>query len=648
MMISSWKPNSMKKAAVLVCTLSLLSPWGLSQSTTIQSLGAIPVGTMINGLGWNTGDYQEEYIAAKTAHSQHARITSCGWSAVEGQSAPPNNVSTGYTLPTACSNDILWAAENGQTPTLVAAYGAPYHQILTVQTSSAVAKGATSIPLTLIPGSNGETFSNVVFPYDYLYGGINPITNVHSYAGTLITGITITDATHATITLASALLAAMTASEALTINELLYPSAATGHYTTDTSIQKYAAYAEKLGSLAVAITTPHGIGVDIELWNEPPWGSDFWDNRTDGYDTDPGVAGELARFQPNFGFVDAIQNTPHVGGVTYTWAGTEKSGAASLVGPRMLTYSGDSFIQPAQNVTRESGHPYGNNPEDGGWNEVTLAANQSGSPSPNLLQPNSSNFYLAEEYTLQARTANGPTYGIFHNITETGCFQNLSKGTCPTDAQKARFLLRQYLSYMWDDMEYIEFYRLFDFSDGTSDPGFGSIKLLKADGTECLNYTDCQASTSYSVLPAFTALKGYLDDLSGMAHNPVVPYTLAGLTQVSSWSGTYQLAVGHVVAARSTSATANTEVVSLWQISAKIPSNCPAPTPTDPNPDRSACWFNIPSPTAAPVTATLPTGFHVTSVVDGVTRTAVSYTTSGRNVTFSVADNPIEMIVDPN
>ncbi len=113
----------------------------------------------------------------------------------------------------------------GIQPTVVAAYGAPYHQILTVTVPHGAEIGASTLDVELASGVGGDTLSNLAFPYDY----ICPITlgssgrpsnqcsgqfsGKHSYQGTLITGVQLLDATHARLTLASVLTQALPAQQ---------------------------------------------------------------------------------------------------------------------------------------------------------------------------------------------------------------------------------------------------------------------------------------------------------------------------------------------------------------------------------------------------------------------------------------------------
>ena len=161
----------------------------------------------------------------------------------------------------------------------------------------------------------------------------------HSYAGALVTGVHQTDATHGTLTLASALTSALPADSTTlySVNEYLHPPAAT-FSPSDPSVIAYAKYAKFLAQTIAAA----GLTGEVELWNEPPWVPDPWDSRADFYDTFPGVLspGPQSPSLPNWGFVAALQGQTTIPGVTYTWAGTNKSGDNSVLNPSMLANTG--------------------------------------------------------------------------------------------------------------------------------------------------------------------------------------------------------------------------------------------------------------------------------------------------------------------
>ena len=136
----------------------------------------------------------------------------------ELQSPPPNNVSQGFQMPAGCAQGISLSKQYGMKPTILAAYGPPYQQILTLATTTAAPAGSTSLQVSFVSGVGGDTLSTIAYPYDYvaasnMSGFLSP---AHSYAGTLISGINLSSATRATLSLASATQVAVPAGTTLT------------------------------------------------------------------------------------------------------------------------------------------------------------------------------------------------------------------------------------------------------------------------------------------------------------------------------------------------------------------------------------------------------------------------------------------------
>jgi hypothetical protein len=210
--------------------------------------------------------------------------------------------------------------------------------------------------------------------------------------------------------------------------------------------------------------------------------------------------------------------------------------------------------------------------------------------------------------TLRAQQSN-PAGGIRHGISETGLSAD--------EAHKARFDLRQYLGFLADDIEYVEFYRLYD---GTT----GGVSFIQP--TSGLGYTPLQN---------FTAMAGLVSDLAPIKNAPVVAYaadgTGSGLTTVASYTGTYPLDVVQLVGSRP-GAPANSELVAVYQRS-----SCTG----------APCWATLASPALGQVTLTIPSGLTIAKVVDLVTRAPVGFATAGLNVTLDVSDDPVELLLAP-
>jgi hypothetical protein len=577
--------------------------------TTIESLGVIPASQAFNGLGFNlTQGNSWEFQLAAAAGATHGRFQ-CGWGGNENQTPPPDNTygTPQYALQADCAAGLVSAATYGIHPTMLAAYGPPFHQILTVVVPSGASAGATSLTLQFASGVGGVTIASLSAFYDTILSSSNAyITHAHSYAGGLIIAVAPVDETHATVTLASGLTSSLPANTTTQyiINELLYPPALTSS-PTDPSVVAFAGYASFLaGTIAAA-----GLTGEVELWNEPPWGDDPWDNRGDFHDTWPGnqQPGPQGPGYPNPGFVAALQGTIPPAGVTYTWAGTNKSGFNTVFN-LMPSNTGVPFIQPATVVTTESFHPYGNNPEDSLWNQVCLRATintSAGQPSPysacNLLSTSTSNAAFAAQASL-VQIANHPSWGIAHNITETGFSSTINSDS----AHQARFIIRQFLGYQAAGVSPVEFYRLYDISG----QGFGFVDPV-----------------TRAPLPSYSAIAGLMSDLSPIRNTPVMPISQPSIV---SYSGTYPLDTVSMVGSTS-GATANSILFALWQRSY-----------------TSNVWGTLASPAPAPVTIQLPAGVHVVTVLNLDTRAALSYTTSGQQVTFAVSDDPMKCWLSHN
>ena len=571
-----------------------------------ESLGIITATQVANGLGFNVNPANDwEFSMAAQAGATFVRFQ-CGWSTLESQTPPPQNTtqSPRYTLQPYCQSAYTSALKYKLHPIIVAGYGPPYHAIVNVTVPAGAPFGATSINVRFASGQGGDTLFSLNAFYDAIIRSDGTqITTTHSYPGALITAVKVTDPQDATLTLASALNAPLPGDGTLyTINELLYPPAATTS-SADPSVSYFAQYAQFLAqSLASA-----GLSGEVELWNEPPWPDDRWDVRANSYDTflGPVNPGPQSAYLPNWGFVGALQTTPPPPGVSYIWAGTEKSGGNSVLDRQMQLNSGVAFAEPAISVLSESFHPYGNTPEDGLWVEPCFA-NTTGNNdffSCNLFGLAGGNFSLAaqEDYLLKQ---NNPTYGLSRNITETG----FSLNTGDT-AHQARFVMRQFLGYEAAGVSPITFYRLFDTTP------------------EQLTFLD----SSQNPLPAYTALSGLMSDVAKISNPPLTPYSSATLASIRSYGGAFPLDFVHIVGARNGDAS-NSEILALWQRS---------------YPSAGSSWAAMPQPGGSLVTIAIPSGLKIAQVIDLVTRTKVSYKVSKQQLVVAVSDDPVEVLVTP-
>lgn len=584
--------------------------------TDVERLGIATASQAAAGLGFNVEPSNDwEFQMAMAAGATWVRFQ-CGWSTIETQTAPPANTngSSRFVLDSGCQAGLASARKYGLKATVLAAYGSPYHAILQVSLPSGAAAGSTKLNVALISGVGGDSLNNIAFPKDTIIATSGQqISTLHSYAGTLITGVTLTSPTTATLTLASALTSKLPASTSVsyTIHEYLHPPAAS-FSPTDPSNLAFAAYAEFLAQ-SIANANLQG---EVELWNEPPWPDDPWDDRADFYDDPPATSNPVVLappFMPNFGFVAAIQEQGvHYSGVSFVWGGTEKSGASSLFN-WMQQDTGVTLAQPTQSVTTESMHPYGNSPEDSLWIEACLEGTVVPYPLPalafspcNLNGIPGGNASLAEQFSLRQQRVN-PAWGVHRESTETGF-----AATNGDDLHKARFITRQFLGFEAAGVTPIEFYRLYD--SGSTNWGFVS-QTASANGSHAAN-------------AAYTAISGLISDLKSISVQPPVAATAAALPEVIQYSGTYPLATVTFLGAKS-GATHDSYLMVLWQRS------------------NGANWGTLASPAAGLVAVTLPQNTVVSSVINADTRATVAYSQSGQTLTLQVSDDPVEILLVP-
>lgn len=615
-------------------TLTAVSPgsthiignWTGGQSTAdfsvgppaTEYLGVVEAPGVIDGLGWNVQQANTwEFATAAAAHATRVRFQ-CGWESVEIQSAAPANTSGGYSLPSGCTNGIAAAVTHGIKPTVLAAYGPPYHEILRFTVPAGASMGATSLAIVFASGVNGSVFSNIQALYDtIIHTNGNRMTTKGSYAGGLIIGVSLSDATHATITLASGLSSSLPAnSNQYVIRELLYPPPLT-FAANNSSVLAYTAYAKFLaGEISAA-----GLTGEVELWNEPPWADDPWDVRGRFYDIWPGnqTPGPTnSSVGANYGFVSAIQaDTDPIANVTYTWAGTNITGSNSVLA-NMPGQTGVAYTQPGNIVSKESFHPYGSHPELHIWTNSCMVAAVEAYSGYNFVNDFACNLFgvaggnqaAAINRTYAVKYASGPAYGVAHDITETGM-----QSSSGTQLQRARYIMRQFLSYQAQGVTPIHFYRLYD---SPQEWGFGTY-----DGSV---FTPDQC---------YTALQGFMEDLQSLKNPPVASYPDNTLPQIQSYEEmSYPLDSMHIVGSGEGSG-ANSSMLIVWQ---RTYSNAATNT---------AEWAAIPSPSPGTVTVSIPPRLRISGVVNLDTRDSVDYSSGDGVISLMVSDDPIEILTDP-
>ena len=581
--------------------------------TKVFSLGVVPASQLATGLGFNVGVQEWEYQMASALGATHVRFQ-CGWSDVEHQTAPPQNQdeAVAFSLNPPCVTAFAFAKKYNLQPTVVAGYGSPFHTILTVTVPEGANAGATTLHVKLAAGIGGDTFASLRPSYDTFSSTSGfPLTNKFSGAGGYIASFSVAG-DEATLTLASALTTALPAgSQQYYINEFLYPPAATTS-PNDPSVQAYVRYATWL---ATQINASGNTG-EVEIWNEPPWNFDPWDIRQNFYDVWPGAGspGPQNAYIPNFGFAAALQAAnPHVPGVNFNWAGTEKNGYASLVsqfpGFDMKDNTGVTFSAKNSPVSTESFHPYGNIPEQDIWDPACLQATLGKYPALPaftwgdcaVVPGSSSNMAYAMQYTMYQRSGD-PTSGLNHNISETGFTVN-GEGD---ELHKARFSLRQFLGFEAVGITPVQFYEMSSQDQG----GFGF------------------ANGPAQPLPAYSALSRLMTDVNLIKGTPA-SYAAQNLPSVVSYAGVYPLDAVCVIGTGVASGS-NSVLYTVWQQSM-----------------TSGAWGSLAQPASVSTTLSVPSPLQVAKVQNLVTGAAVLYSVSGQQLSLNVSDDPIEILFTP-
>ncbi|MFC6644168.1 hypothetical protein ACFQBQ_00885 [Granulicella cerasi] len=421
----------------------------------------------------------------------------------------------------------------------------------------------------------------------------------NSYAGSFITAV---NTTTGTITISAVTSVAIPAGTLLTVNQLLYPSVKTAS-ATDPSIAAYAgpataSYGGYVGFLAQTMKD-YGLTGRVEIWNEPTWAHDPWDMRQHFYDAN--IPSDVSQALDQSGFATALEAQAPPDGIRYEWGYTHKSGFNSLLGSRnpTLTQAAASL-----NLNSESFHPYGNDPEDGGWNNDCLAAGTNWGLCYLDGNDPAANFKAAVQLNILHKASYG--WGIDQGITETGT------STGDQNA-KARFIMREFPMYMALGMKWIDFFQL-----ATPQPGYGFVDSSTTPGT---------------VLQPYLAIKGFMSDVAAISGSASPTFTAANLPTVASYTGYYNLSSMKVTGSTSATVGSNSQMFIAWQRS--IVAN------------QTLSWLTMASPAAVPLTITLPTGMKASAAINLTTRATVSFAQSGQNVTYQVADDPIELLIVP-
>jgi hypothetical protein len=565
--------------------------------TSVEDFGVAPALQVKGGLGFNIDPTQEwEFQMAKQIGATYVRFD-CPWVATEKQN--PDNTSGGFSLLPQCGKGLALARTYLQHPSVDALYGPPYRAIVTAALTADVPAGSYLLPFTTVSGSLEavQPFSNEIISATHAQ-----ITNKHSYSGSLIVSV---DRANNQIVLASATSAALPAGTRVIINQLLYPPVMlkkSENFMENSSIIAFGRYAH---FLAESIQKAGVVG-EVGLWNEPNWANDLWDNGGALFDIWPA---DLAR-QPSVRVEIPLylSSTAPVEGVIYDSGYTEKTGFGSIYIPPNLAKI-RSITNAQKTVAVESIHPYGNTPEDHFWYPECV--------DRLAKDPRNANHVFSECTPVGANTQSNAKYAVLyskmaqaqggarHNITETGLCRRCNAGT--TEDQITRYDLRQFIGFQGLGISPIMFYRL---ADGNKDD-FGWV-----------------SHESHQPLPVFTAMRALLSDVSAIAGEPAIQ-SACQLPHVTAYKGYFPLATVAFVGSCSKMDRADAVLFFAWQRS--YPEK------------RSDPWIHVDSPPGASVDVTLPGGMQVVSVRDTVTMTRVPYRRFGAQITYLVADNPVEV-----
>lgn len=569
----------------------------LSQSVTkVEKLGVVSATQIANGLGFNVDPQNDwEFQLAQAAGATEVRIQ-CGWGAVETQTS--QNTSGGYQMPTTCVSALKSAATYNLHPLVIAAYGPPYHAIVTLKTTAAVPVGAYTIPVVATSG----TLAQINIPYCHVYESDRTqltATDRWAYEGSLITAV---NTSVGTISIASKTAIAIPAGTVLLVNQNLYASPATTD-PTEPSIVAYAGpptsgYGGYVGFLAKGISDA-GLTGRVEIWNEPPWPHDPWDQRWRFYDAN--IPANLSQAGDQAGFVAALEPQTPPGGVRYAWGGPHKTGFSSLLGTRNPH---PTEAQAQASINSEEVHPYGNDPEDNGWDPGCLAllngwfqCNLSGT------DPNG-NIKAAAQYNLQNMASYG--WGIEQDISETGTLTQ-------DQIAKARYIMRQYVMYQGLGIKKIDFFELAD-----AGANFGFIDL---------------STSTPTIMQPYTSLKSFMADIKSITGAATPTFATANFPSVAKYAGYYPLSTVQITGSTSSVVGSNALMFVVWQRSVVA--------------NLTDSWLALPSPQPVPVTIQIPNGTKATVATNLSTRANVPFTVSGLNVTFNVTDDPVSVMLVP-
>lgn len=279
-----------------------------------------------------------EMVAASGARLVRLHV---GWLSIE-------NYDTGVmTLPPTVAHGLDDCAELGLTPIMVAGYGPPYKTISRPKLTADAPVGSTVLQV--------DDTALIDPPYCHIQR--YPSTQIvgdgkWAYYGGLIDSV---DQAAGTVTLASATAVSLTAGTQLQINRLRYASLP----DKDPAHPSAIAFVRLCLFLANEIASRKIEGF-VNIWNEPPWAHDCWDNRAAFYDV---VPPELVADGRLVALLRACAASRPPTTVRYVNGATDKTAGSSVT--RLTPALAAEDIRDA--ISRESLHPYHVNPEGCLW-----------------------------------------------------------------------------------------------------------------------------------------------------------------------------------------------------------------------------------------------------------------------------------------
>lgn len=588
---------------LLLCLLTTCS--AIAQVTTVQPLGYIPAAQAAQGLGFNIKGYPWEFPLMQQLGVKHVRFD-CSWGATEVRRS--DNSSGGYSLPTSCANVLRWSKEFGMTPQLNALYGPPFGKIASVNPASFTAVGAHTIELSAAARATMGQLAKACFDAnskplcEVLKSPNTQITDRFDYSGSLIASINVSAGT---FTLASATRVPLTTTDDLTVNQLMYAPITIPFYAstnmTDPSVMAYVNYARFLGQQEAA----SGLScAEVGLWNEPQWTGALWIHGQAFWD--------IAADAPNGLNQDAVGSTipiivaaqPEIPGVKYVNNWTNKS-ATTMLSYALFNYT--SIKQVQRNVAAEAIHPYGSFPEQAMWDPNCVrqqARLRDGKYDVCILAGSVHGQNLG--YQTFAAATSMMAGGVPVEITETG--MNTKDWTI-----NERFETRQFLGYEALGVSPIMF---FSFVDSPA------------------SYYAWVDSNTHMPNPIYEQFLPLMKDIISISGPPADPVAACSSPIVSHYNGSYILNTVTMQGTRANSDRSDSILFFTWQKS-------------NGNGTGNSHWTTTASPIAAPISVLIPKGHRVVKVVDSITTRDVKFSVDGLNLTYAVADNPIEVLVEP-